>query len=189
MALGGTISLRGTSITGNVADEEWGGGLGIYANATFGVSTLSVVDCEIGPHPYAGVWLDGQGFYEIEQSSVSGGLGVPSGSHTLHGNSVFAENGVTAWGEAGGLLLSGNTFEGASEVAVLLDAASASLEANSWSGNGTDLLQQRCTDLEPLQDPDLSGVPNAIVCPEGSVLTAYDLLFTSLYLPVTETEP
>ena len=182
MVLAGTVALTASAITDTLPDAEWGGGIGIYATDEFGSPTLTLADSTVGPHAYAAVWLDGQGSYDVQRNTLSGSEGVEAGNGRFHGNAVFAEHGVTAWDDASGLRLWENTFEGASEVAVLLDGASAELDGNAFSGNGIDLWQQRCDDIVPLSEEDLDWE----VCPDGNLLTAYDLVFTSLYLPEVE---
>jgi hypothetical protein len=95
---------------------------------------------------------------------------------------------VTAWNRRTGLNLVHNAFEGTSEIAVLLDASSATLDGNTWSGDGVDVWQQRCDETTGLteSEPDFDG--GWEVCPDGNVLTAYDLELTSLYLAAVETE-
>ncbi len=207
VVLDGSATLTASAITDTHPDAEWGGGIGVYASDRFGSGTLTVTDSTIGPHDYAAIWLDGSGTYDIEGNTVSGSGGVVSESHTLHGNALFAENGATAWDGATGLLLTDNTFSAASGIGVLLDDSSAMLVDNTWSGNGTDLRQQLCDgpdhvhgpvvgedgtvsmdDAVPLTADDLLGIPVAIVCPASNVLTAYDLEFTTLYLPAIEVE-
>jgi hypothetical protein len=188
LATGGTLVLSGAVISDTVPDEEWGGEFGLYANDYYGPATVSLTDSTIGPHAYAAVWLDGNGSYDLERNTFSGSDGVTSGSATLHGNAVFVENGITAWDGATGLLLADNTFSDASEIAVLLDSAAASIRGNLWRNNGTDLRQQRCDGVVPLTEEDVADVPNPDVCPEGNVLTAYDLTFSTLFLPGVTTE-
>ena len=180
--LDGDMTLADSAITGTLPDAEWGGGLGVYATGYFGRATLALADSTVGPHDYAAVWLDGQGSYDLERNLLSGSDGVDRDGWILHGNAVFAERGVTAWDGASGLRLSGNTFDGASEVAVLLDGAASDLDGNLFSGNGVDLRQQRCSGIVALTEVD----PDWEICPDGDLLTAYDLVFTSLYLPEVE---
>lgn len=184
LVLDGSLSLTASTITDTVPDPEWGGGFGVYvvAYGTYGPTRVTVADSTIGVHDYAAVWLDGPGTYEIENNTLSGSAGVDQNGHALHGNAVFAENGVTAWDGNSGLQLLGNNFSGATEVAVLLNGSSAALDGNSWSSNGTDIRQQDCDGVARLTSDDVLGAPFALVCPEGNVLTAYDLRFSTLYL-------
>ncbi len=187
MVVAGSIVLRACTIEGTLSDPEWGGGFGVYATAAFGPSTLALADTTVGTHAYAAVWLDGNGTFDLERNQLSGGAGVDQNGATLHGNAVFAENGVTAWDGNTGLLLADNAITGSVAIGVLLDGSSASLIGNSWSTNGTDLRQQACEGVVPLTAGDVLGVPKALVCPTGNVLTAYDLQFSTLLLPTSET--
>ncbi len=188
VAIDASLAVTSTSITDTVPDAEWGGGFGVYATDAFGPPTVTVLDSAIGPHELAAIWLDGPGTYDIERNTLSGSAGFAQGSATLHGNAVFAENGVTAWNGTTGLLVSENTISGSADIGVFLDGSSAILSGNSWYSNGTDVRQQLCDNITELTGGDLLGVPRALVCPGTNVLTAYDLTFTSLYLRVAETE-
>ncbi len=95
---------------------------------------------------------------------------------------------MTAWDGASGLRLPDNTFDRDSSIAVLLDGSSAELVDNTWSSPGTDLWQQRCGGVVRL-DAGSDWSADWAICPDGNVLTAYDIEFTTLYMPVAETEP
>lgn len=198
LALHGSLTFATTTITDTLPDDEWGGGFGVYTTDYHGSASISLLDSTIGPQVYAAVWLDGPGAYDIERNDLSGSAGVIQGGYTLHGNAVFAENGVTAWDGASGLLLSGNTIREAAGIGVLLQGSSATLVANGWSGNLSDLRQQDCDgpdgvigpgegglidDVAPLTVDDLVAIPTAVVCPANNVLTAYDLVFDTLRAP------
>ncbi len=206
---GGSLEISASTVTGTLPDPEWGGGFGVYASDSFGAGTIRLLDSTIGPHDYAAIWLDGHGSYDIEGNTLSGSVGVNDHGTTIHGNAVFAENGVTAWDEEGetGLLLADNTFSEASEIGVLLHGASATLTGNVWSGNAVDLRQQLCDgpdhvhgdftsddgtvtndDATPLTTDDRAGIPTTVVCPAANVLVS-DIVFTTIYLPETETDP
>ena len=186
MVAGGTMELTASTISGTLPDGEWGGGLGIYATDDAGPSTLTLIDSTIGSHPYTSVWIDGQGSYDLQRNSLSGSEGIEADGWLIHGNALFAERGVTAWDGASGLRLVGNAFDGAAEVAILLDGASATLEGNTWSDNGIDVWQQRCEGIVALSEGEPDWDSDWTVCPAGNLLTAYDLVFTSLYLPEIE---
>ncbi len=203
VALDGSLDLDACSITGTRPDKESGGGFGVYGTAAFGPPDITLTGSTIGPHDYAAVWLDGPGTYDVEGNQLSGSDGVAQGGSTLHGNAVFAENGVAAWDGTTGLLLSDNLFTSASAIGVLLDDSSAGMDRNEWSGNAVGLRQQACNgpdhvagpnddglvdDVAPLTEADTLGAPSAQVCPASNVLIAYDLAFTTLFLPEIETE-
>ena len=183
VVLGGSLTMTASTITDTLPDAEWGGGFGIYASDDFGSPALTLTESTIGRHAYAAIWLDGQGAYDVQRNILSGSQGVDDDGWILHGNAVFAENGVTAWDGASGLRLAGNTFDGAAEIAVLLDGASTELDGNTFTSNGVELWQQRCEGIVPLPE----GAPGWEICPpDGNLLTAYDLVYTSLYLPEVE---
>ncbi len=183
----GAAALASCAISDSSPDAEWGGGFGVYVHDRGGRSDLSVEDSTIGPHDYAAIWFDGPGAYDIEGNILSGGEGLEQGSATLHGNAIFAENGVVAWNGATGLRLTDNAFSGATGIAVLLDGSSAGLDGNSWSANGADVRQQACEGAVPLTDAEPDWDPGWAVCPVGNVLVAYDVEFTSLFLRTSET--
>ncbi|MSP55186.1 MAG: hypothetical protein EXR69_06215 [Myxococcales bacterium] len=179
----GTLSLVSSTILDTGPGAELGGGFGVYAAAGSGHNTLSLLDSTIGPHPYAAVWLDGNGRYDVQGNDLSGSDGVVQGVAVLHGNAVFAQRGVTASDGDNGLLLLQNSYSGASIIAVLLDASSATLSQSTWSGNGTDVWQQHCDDTTALTADDVADVPTADICPSRNILTAYDISFGGLHLP------
>ena len=188
VVLDATLTITASRISDTLPDPEWGGGFGVYLTDHFGPPTLTLTDSTIGPHDYAAVWLDGQGTYDLHGNTLSGSEGTLLGSWPAHGNAVFAERGVTAWDGANGLRLTDNSFDGATEIAVLLDGASASLTGNTWSDNGGDVWQQRCDGIVQLGEDEPDWDSDWTVCPDGNILTAYDVVFTSLYLPEVEPE-
>lgn len=182
VALGGGVSLEGVRIAETTADAEWGGGIGLYASAAAGAGSARVARSVVETHPYAGVWLDGNGAFIIEDSHLSGGAGFDLSGSRVHGNAVFAERGVTAWDGTVGLRLARNVISEASLAAVLLDGATAQLEDNEWAGNGVDVWQQRCGETVPLAAEGLAGVPTVVLCPVGNLLTDRSLTLDTLYL-------
>lgn len=187
----GSLTLSVSTITDTLPDPELGGGFGLYASSFVGPPEVLLMDSTVGPHPYAAVWLDGPGLYDVQRNDLRGSPGVEQGGSALQGNAVFAENGVTAWDDSGatGLRILDNIISDAGIIAVFLDKSSATLSGNVWSGNVKDVQQQRCADVMALGDEDLIGVPQAHVCPAENSLTAYDITFSTLYLPSVSTEP
>lgn len=183
LVVDGTLRLDGLVVSGTGADAEWGGGFGIYAAGAFGPSAITLTGSTIGPHPYAAVWLDGPGSYDVHDNALSGSEGVERAGRVLHGNAVFAERGVAAWDGVSGLRLAGNLLSDADPVAVLLDGATATLTDNTWSGNAVDVWQQGCADTTPLTDADLAGVPGWTRCPDHDRLVDFAIRFDTLYLP------
>ncbi len=187
LLLDGVAALDDATIHGNYSDVSLGGGFGVYVNNRSGPPSLSLTNSFVENEPYAAVWLDGAGTYDIEDDVLSGGDGVPVGANTIHGNAVFAENGVPAWDGTTGLYLGGDSLGDASDVALLLDDSSAVLDGDSWSLNATDVRQQRCEDVVAIPSDQLSAAPSTAICPGTNLLTAYDLVFSTLDLPVVAT--
>ena len=165
---GGRIDLTDVTCTGTSPDANEGGGIGIYMSARFGPSTLLVADSTFEDHPYAAVWLDGDGSYTIGNSTLVGGYGeelvYPDGTTLLlHGDGVVAIDGVTSWDGTSGLKLEGNEIRGSVRAGVLLDASSAQLTDNSFNDNDTDLIWQDCAGVD--EPNGLDEVPVVDYCP------------------------
>jgi hypothetical protein len=96
----------------------------------------------------------------------------------MQGNVVVAL-GVDTRDGATGLELTGSTLHGSPSAAVLLDASSMHQVDNAWRDNATDVLQQRCDGLTPLDAEAMRGVPDALICPPTNVPidAAVDLSF------------
>jgi len=184
LVLEATVTLDDVTLTDTVPDAQWGGGFGVYATDHFGPPSLTLTRSTLGPHPYAAVWLDGDGTYLLEDNDLSGSDPFDLRGRPIHGNAVFAERGVTAWDGTTGLSLVGNRLHGVTDVAVLLDASSASLDGNTFEGNGVDVWQQRCDGVAQLVSPE----PDWVVCDGGTLLTDSATQFTTLYLPEVEPE-
>ncbi len=189
VVLRGTVVLVGSEIRDTQPSASAGGGLGVYANGEFGAPTVTLRDSTIGPHPYAAVWLDGTGVYDLDGDILSGSGGVLLQGWPAHGNAVFAHHGVGAWDGTTGLRIANSSFTDAAMVSVVLDGAGAALEGNSWSGNTLDVLQQRCTaGTVPLSDEMLQGVPAWQRCPDGNRLFDDSVHFDTFYLPDVDIE-
>lgn len=184
----GSLVVRDTEVSGTLADDTLGGGVGVFASTFYGPTILTVEGSTIGPHPYAALWLEGQGYYQVTGNDLSGSEGVAMGAWTVHGNAVFATGGVTPWDGWDGLLLTGNVLRDAPGVAVLLDGASASVAGNSWPDAGVGLWQQRCEGVSPVTEAELAEIPAWERCPEGSLLVDTTVDFPGLYLPEVDLE-
>ena len=165
---GGSIDLSSTTISGMRPDANEGGGIGIYMSNRLFPSSLTLDDVTIEDQPYAAVWLDGNGSYSILGSTLVAGYGMdleyPNGTTTIqHGDAVVAANGVTAWDGTNGLLLEDNEIRDAVRAGVLLDASSATLANNSFSGNTTDLIWQDCDGVD--EPGGLNDVAEVDYCP------------------------
>ena len=181
LAGGGDATLRvdTTTITDTLPDAEYGGGFGVYAIGAGGPVAVTLTDSTIGPHRYAAVWLDGQGSYDLRDNSLSGSDGFVLGQTQVHGNAIFAQNGVGAWDGNLGLHLAGNDFTGAPPVAVLLHDASATLDGNSWSG-ALHVLQQDCRERT---SEVVAPESDWRICPGGgNILVDQDVEFLTLFL-------
>ena len=163
-----------------VAETE---GPGLFSTTD---GTLSCTGCDLIDNAFAGaiVWNgstldlsgttisgtrpDANGTYSITNSTLVGGAGLeltyPNGTTDVwHGDGVVAIHGVQAWDGASGLLLDGNTIEGAYRAGVFLDNSSAELTDNLFTGNATDLVWQRCLEVdEPI---GMALVPIVNSCP------------------------
>jgi hypothetical protein len=146
--------------------------------------SLRVIDSVISDNLVAGVWLSGEGNYQLSGNTITGGIGVPHGSTTRCGDGVFAR-GVAAWDGTSGLLLDGNTLTGNAGAGLLLDDASAMLGGNTWTGNAPDLWVQGDACLSPRDD--WAEAPTSEVCPEWDRPTC-DLAF-SLTLMIVDATP
>ncbi len=184
IVVGGVLTLDGSEMYSAAPDAALGGGFGIYVTSEYGEGTVTVTNSVVSAQSYAGLWLDGDGAYDLQGNEIAGSAGVDG----IHGNAVFAQSGVGAWDGEGGLRIIGNRFSGSPSIAVFLDASSAVLDGNSWPIEGVSLRQQRCDGVVALQGSNLLGVPTSEICPETNVLTAYDVAFSTLYLATAEAE-
>ena len=173
---GGVLELTDAVITGNEADGEVGGGVGIYASDRGGSSTLVLDSSEVTEHDFAAVWLDtggavDDGSYALSGNTLSGGAGQNLSPNVhVHGDAVFTTGGVTAWDGERGLLLEDNTFQDSAGAGVFLDGSSAYLSGNTYIGNAVDLWQQDCEGV-PLPI-GLEEAPVVEMCPEYDRITA-----------------
>jgi len=173
--LGGLLDLSDSSVDGGRPDPALGGGVGVFASAaetySSGDPVLRLRDVVVGAHDYAAVWIeDGVGgTWELDDLDLAGGPGELLRSGVLaHGNAVYARA-TGAWDGEAGLRISGGTLRDAA-VAVLLDEGVATVDA-SFTGAGTDLVQQRCVE----------GQVGSYVGPTTQVLcSGYDLLTVNL---------
>ena len=183
VALNAAVVVDGTDIYGTTADPEAGGGIGVFATDTYGPSSLTLRNARVGPHPYAGVWLEGEGAHVLDGNDLAGSEGVMLGGWRAHGNAVFVTGGATAWDGTTGVRLDSNTLHDASIAAVLLAGASALVtQTNRFHGNATDLHQQACGRSAPVHDP----APHWEVCAGPSLLTDSSVGLSTLFVPEAE---
>ncbi len=160
----GALEIRSSTITDTQDRGDLGGGVGVFAHVDpeYDVASLVVADSTISGNPVAGVWIDGDGIYQLSGNTISDNYGVAHGSTTRCGDGVFAR-GCEPWDGATGLLLEGNTISGNAGAGLMLDGSSALLEGNTWFDNAPDLLVQGAACSEA-QD-DWSEAPSAELCP------------------------
>ena len=53
---------------------------------------------------------------------------------------------------------------------------------NIWRDNASDVLQQHCTGVTPLDDPTLAGVPRATICPSTNVPIDTSIDLSTIYV-------
>ncbi len=183
---GGSLELSSSSISGTRESGNLGGGVGIYA-AQQGIdspASLLVTDTLITDNPVAGLYLSGQGSFEISDSTISGGTGIPHGAGARCGDGVFASD-VQAWDGGAGARLSGNLITDNAGAGLFLSGASAALVGNVWERNDPDLLVQG-EDCGSSRE-DWAEVPDQELCPQWDRPTcALDFV---LALSVVEIEP
>lgn len=161
----GQLELTGSQLSGAMADANLGGGVGVFAGNLYGgPGSLLIRESEISGSQLAAVWLDQNGSYQILDSDLSGGAAFETAPQMwIHGDGVYATGGGAAWDGSTGILLHGNTIHDCAQAGVFLCGASATLEDNSWAGNGIDLTQQYCDGVDEPVGAEL--VPNVDLCP------------------------
>ncbi len=160
------LGLKECIIEGTTPGPNLGGGVGIftYPAREGRPAQISVADSTIQDNPVAGVWLKGEGAYQLSGNTIVGGDGEPHGATHRCGDAIYAGAGVTAWDGERGLLLGGNQLDGQSGAGLFLDDAWASLEGNSWQDAELDLLVQGEACLSPLEG--YQEAPLADICPQ-----------------------
>jgi hypothetical protein len=159
-----TLEIRSSVITGTRESVNLGGGVGIYAAAAWDrpPAQLLVSDTSIADHPVAGLWLQGDGRYQLDSLSVTGAQGIPHGTTTRCGDGIYAA-GTPAWDGSAGLSIEGSTVSDNRGAGLFLDDGWAQLAGNAWWDNGPDLLVQGEACLSPRDD--WAEVPDSTLCP------------------------
>ena len=182
-----SLMLDGSVVEGTGAQENLGGGIGIYVEPYRKEHPpfLEISDTTIRDNPIAGVWVSGQGSDSLSPNAIHGGEGWSRGSLSKCGDAVFASNGVTAWDGGLGLLLESNELRDARGAGLFLDDASASLSGNTYADNALDLVSQgdRCD--APPDGYESEDIASAELCPSYDYATCVDefSLFLQLALP------
>jgi hypothetical protein len=176
----GELALVESRVYDNMTDPDLGGGVGVIARSIEGEPIIRIEGVRVESHTHAALWFDGPGSYTILDSNLTGGEGVPRGTTRLHGNAVVGLRGIVAASgpHANGLYVAGNELSDSLGPAVLLDAAAMTQVENDWSGNATDVLQQRCEQTSPLLPGDVADIPSVTLCPPGA-----SLIDTSIVVP------
>ncbi len=158
------LEIRSSTISGTRECANLGGGVGIFAAQqwSWGPPSLIVADSTITDNPTAGVWLSGEGRYQLSGANISGNTGIPHGAVLRCGDGVYAA-GTDAWDGSTGLSLEGNTLSGNAGAGLFLDDGWARLGGNTWSDNAPDLFVQGEACLTPREDWD--EAPASEICP------------------------
>ncbi len=161
----GSLEVTDSTMGSQRVHANLGGGFGIYVQEGSAIQTRLILSgTEIAAQPVAAVWLDATGEFSITDNTLTGGTGLEHDGLILHGNALYAGEGIQAWDGESGLLLMDNLFQDSADPAVLLDGSSASLSGNTYLGNVVDLSQQQCDGLDP---PDgYQEATNLDLCPE-----------------------
>jgi hypothetical protein len=182
LAYHGTLLFTSTTFSDNMSNASLGGGVAVYADS----ADVEMVDCAIGPHEHDAVWLKGEGAYWLAGNTIEGGSGFELRPGVwLAGDGLFA-TGTQAWDDAQGkgLYVNGNTFSNSDGAGVFLQAATATLDANTWAENAVDVVQQRCEATTALSLDALGGVTTWSLCPNAEKLFD-DLDFVTLEIDDT----
>ena len=184
---GASLTLEGSLIEGTTAQENIGGGAGVFSEPWDGPPpTLAITDCTIQDNPIAGVWLSGQGSYAFTGNRIHGGEGWTRQSLTKCGDALYAREGVTAWDGSSGLLLQENELMDGLGAGLLLDDASATLIGNSYGSNAVDLVTQGADCATPPVGYEEEGLGSVELCPSYDYATCGDEF--ALFLALAEPE-
>jgi len=182
-----SLELVDSLVEGTVADENLGGGTGIFCQPWLGAPpSLAVTGCGIQDNPIAGVWLAGEGSYSFSGSTIRGGEGWTRQGLTKCGDAVHARAGVGAWDGSAGLLLEGNELRDGLGAGLFLDEASATLSENSYGDNAVDLIAQGSGCEEPPEGYEGEDLASVELCPAYDYATCGDEF--RLYLELAEPE-
>ncbi len=181
-----SLVLENSIIEGTTAQENLGGGVGLYAEALEGgPPSLTVADSTIQDNPLSGVWLSGEGSFALIGNTIRGGGGWTREGLTKCGDAVYAREGVTAWDGSSGLLLEGNQLTGGLGAGLFLDHAAASLSGNSYADNAVDLVVQGTDCATPPEGYEGEALDSAELCPTYDYATCVDefAMFLELSAP------
>ena len=170
-----SLVLDDCTIAGTSEQENLGGGIGVFSEPWGGgPPSLALTDCSIQDNPIAGVWLSGEGSYQLCDNTIRGGTGWVRESLAKCGDAVYARDGVTAWDGASGLLVEGNELLDGLGAGLFLDEASASLSGNSYADNAADLVVQGADCATPPEGYEDEALDSAVLCPTYDYATCGD---------------
>ncbi len=184
---GGSLVLADSIIEGTTAQENIGGGIGLYAEpreAGRGPS-MEITNTTIQDNPIAGVWLTDEGSFAFTGNSIHGGAGWTRESLSKCGDAVYARDGITSWDGSTGLLLQDNQILDSRGAGLFLDKASATLSGNSYGSNAVDLVTQGADCATPPVGYEEESLGSAELCPTYDYATCGDefMLFLELAEP------
>ena len=186
VAVEASLELIDSLIEGTAAQENLGGGVGIYSEPWHrGPPALKVTGSTIQGNPIAGVWLSGEGAYSFAGNTIRGGEGWTRESLTKCGDAVYAQDGVAAWDGSSGLLLEDNELLDGLGAGLFLDGASATLSGNIYANNAADLVSQGADCSTPPVGYEAEAFSTVELCPAYDYATCGDefVLFLELAEP------
>jgi len=161
--LSADVSWQGGAVTGTHAVPGVGG-FGVWAEDDAGPAHLLLEDATVAGHDTIGIWLRGQGSYELNRSIVRGG---PAWSLTpsfeVHGDALVLSEGTLPWDGHSGVKLSDTLLADAGGAGVLADGAAASFTGVTFTGNTVDAVIQGC-DRAPDTVDSLAGAATVEAC-------------------------
>lgn len=165
------VLAEGTEIRDTAPHPNEGGGFGVYLTDMGLAPTVTIEDTTIGPHPMAGVYVDGDVALAVQRSTIYGSDGLERAQFRPSGQALMLMGTTTEH-----LSLTENVFTGSATEAVLLHGADASFGGNEWSNNTVDLWWQGCSLYPAIALPPNEPVHDAALCP------LYDLAVTPIDL-------
>ncbi len=174
-----TLELHSSTIAGTEESADIGGGVGVFAaqQEDYGAPTLRLSDSRLFDNLVAGVWVAGEGDYQLSDNTLTGSSGVSHGTSVRCGDGVYARD-VAAREGSSGLSLVGNDITDNNGAGLFLDDAWATLDGNTWQANDPDLLVQDDACLSPRED--YAEAPTSEICPTWDQPTCDLLLALSL---------
>ncbi len=140
---GAALDLSNSLIQNNVTNSEEGGGYGVYA-ATYDDTppTLLLTGNIIEGNLRAGVWMLGEGRYEIDSNIIRNTKGDPEGGDELCGDGILAMEEINTSQDATGLRIIDNVITNSDRAGILLHQTTGILQGNTYSDNEVDVIVQ-----------------------------------------------